>query len=372
MAFQGFCVRRSSDSTRRCMEVCRDLFAAVGSFSARPAPGDGVNGELTFGGNRPRRRKLAIVVRERITPQIAADVFQQLRDRARRLDALVAIYAPTISPRVAQLARDAGVSFVDAAGNCRIVDQQSGLFIERTGHVDAAACRKQRASNAFAPKSSRIIRVMLHEPLRRWQVGELAGHPDVGVSLGLAAKVKQWLIREHYAGTIGRSLVLTRPTDLLEAWAATVRAPTAQHGFYLRGEPNEIEVRIASWCQRTGVRWAFARLSAAWRLVPEIRSTMASIYIEPNSLEGWEGLARSLREDCGAVGVDSGATLTVLEPFDDSVFVRASEPPAVFTSPLQTYIDLRHGQGRGAEAAQTIFDRFIRPSFEDVEAERRE
>lgn len=344
----------------------------MGSFSARPSAGRGVSGELVLGsGEGQRRLSVAVTVRDRITPQIAADTFQRLRDHACRQDGLVALYAPTITPRVAQLAREAGVSFLDADGNCRIIAPRLGLFIERTGRVDPSTRRKQRAAHVFSPKSSRIIRAMLHEPSRRWQVGALARHPDVGVSLGLAAKVKEWLIREHYAAAIDRSLVLTRPAELLDAWAAQYREPTSQQGFYLRGGTQDIEEQVASWCQRRGVRHALARFSAAWRLVPEVRYSVASLYIDSGSPDGGESLTRLLHRDCGAAAVDTGANLVVLEPFDDGVFLHAEGSPIVTTSPLQTYLDLRHSQGRGLEAAQAIFDRFLRGAFDAVDTARR-
>ena len=249
-----------SDSKRRCIDVCRELFADLGAFSARPSAGRGVSCELVLGRGKGRRRlRLAVTIRHRITPQIAADTLQRLRDEAGRCDGLVALYAPTITPRVAQLARKAGVSFLDAAGNCRIIDPRFGLFIERTGREDPAARRRQRAAHVFSPKSSRIVRAMLHEPSRRWQVGELARHRDVGVSLGLAAKVKEWLIREHYAALVDRSLVLTRPTELLDAWVTQYRKPTSEQGFYLRGGTKDIEEQVAAWCQQRGVRHALAR-----------------------------------------------------------------------------------------------------------------
>lgn len=365
-------MKKRTDAARRCIDICRELFAGMGSFRARPSGGQGIGGELVLGsGEDLRHLSIAITIRERITPQIAAGTFDRLLEEANRRDCLGVLYAPTISPRVAELAREAGVSYLDAAGNCRIIAPRFGLYIERSGREDPAVRRKQRAAHVFSTKSSRIIRTMLHEPSRRWQVGELARHSDVEVSLGLVAKVKEWLIREHYAAVVDRTLVLTRPTDLLDAWAARYRKPTHRHAFYLRGGTQAVEEHVAAWCRKRGIRHALFGLSAAWRLVPEVRYSVASLAIQTTHLDEDDCLAQLLQRECGATAVDTGANLVVLEPLDDSVFLHAEGSPVVSTSPLQTYLDLSQSQGRGPEAAQAVFDRFLREPFDAVQAARR-
>ncbi len=42
----------------------------------------------------------------------------------------------------------------------------------------------------FSAKSSRVVRAMLQEPLREWQLNELAAHPCVRVSPGLMSRIK--------------------------------------------------------------------------------------------------------------------------------------------------------------------------------------
>ncbi|MCE9631989.1 MAG: hypothetical protein K8S94_14900 [Planctomycetia bacterium] len=354
-----------SDVSGECLRVCRDFFADLGTFTiSRGKRGNTFEGILERpAGNASLVTSFAIGYRRRVTPQIAGNVLDSLAESiSGEPEACAVLYAPVISPRVAELARERGVSFIDGAGNGRISAPASALFIERSGRMDPGPRRVQRSSDPFAPRSSRIIRAMLHEPARAWQMAELADHPDVGVSIGLVAKVKSWLISEGYAASPQRRLVLTRPADLLDAWATRFTGTAQQTGLYLRGDPAEVEEVVAAWCAREGVRYALARLSAAWRLVPDIRHSIATLYAEaPNS--DHRGLIDSLRKAFGAAEVDSGANLLLLEPFDPSVFVRAAGVPAVCTSPLQTYLDLKPTKGRGAEAAEIIFDRHIRASF---------
>jgi len=354
-----------TDISTDCQRACRSFFADLGLFTIARG-----NRRHTFEGILERRAgraslvtKFVIGCHRRVTPQIAGDVFDSLAESvAGPPEACAVLYAPVISPRVAALARERDVSFIDGAGNGRINAPAAGLFVERSGRITPGQHCVQRASDPFSPRSSRIIRAMLHKPQRAWRMEELAEHPDVGVSIGLVAKVKGWLLSEGYAASPQRRLVLTRPADLLDAWAARFTGAVQQTGLYLRGDPAEVEEVVAGWCAREGVRYALARLSAAWRLVPDIRHSVASLYAEAGNSDH-RGLIDALRKACGAAEVDSGANLLLLQPFDPSVFVLAGGVPAVCTSPLQTYLDLKPAKGRAAEAAEIIFDRHIRPSF---------
>lgn len=360
---------RHPDLASHCIGLCQGIFADAGRFTARRATqSQTINGELVrVVDGKSRVVRFAIGYRGRVTPQTASPILDRLIESNRSSNDVPVLFAPTITPRVAAMASERRVSFIDGAGNCRIIDPRSGLFIERCGRVDASLRRKQRISDAFSPKSSRVIRAMLHEPSKGWKIEELAGHRDVGVSVGLVAKVKAWLIQEGYGDVSGRRLSLTRPADLLNDWAKRYTGAVRQTGYYLRGDTPKVEEIVGSWCELEGFDYALARLSAAWRLAPDIRYTVATLYIHSDDV-GYEELAGSLRKGCGATEVDTGANLLVLEPRDSSVFVRAGGTPVICTSPLQTYLDLRFTQGRGADVAQTIFDRLIRESLENGES----
>ena len=70
--------------------------------------------------------RLDVKIRERITPQIADDLFRRLREEPLLEHVVRIAYAPVISSRVAEIARRYDVSFMDYAGNCRIVDRTAG------------------------------------------------------------------------------------------------------------------------------------------------------------------------------------------------------------------------------------------------------
>lgn len=350
--------------------LLRDIFAELGEFdSGWEARGDDVHSDvLMVSQSSNQTYRFDVKVRERITPQIADDLFTRLQQESLPDRVVRIVYAPVISPRVAEIARQHGISFIDYAGNCHIVDRSEGLLISRTGIPNEASSRKQQTADPFPPKSSRIVRAMLHEPKRGWQVSELATHPDVDVSVGLVSKVKRALVRESYAIVRDRLLYLKQPLDLLAAWTRKYPGPAGERQFYMRGETEEIESKIADWCEQSNIEYALARFSAAWRHAPEVRYTVASIYVGSEALgPRW---LESLRVDCGAKEVESGANLVLLTPQDRSVFVRPLAAPQQTTSPLQTYLDLQSMAGRGSEAAEAVFKKHLRKALESIGAEK--
>jgi hypothetical protein len=348
----------------RIEKLLGDIFGELGDFESRSQVGrDKTQADIVLTSESTGQVILIEAKsRERITPQIADSLFERFRQEPLPDGAIRLIYAPVISPRVAEVAKQHGISYLDQAGNCWIVNPSAGLLISRTGLKNEIPDEPETLADPFSPKSSRIVRAMLHEPLRGWRVSELAEHPDVAVSVGLVSKVKRSLVRENYAMVKDRLVYLHKPLDLLNAWVRNYSGPTGQRQFYLRGETPEAETRISHWFERAKITYALARFSAAWRLAPEVRYSVASMYVGAEALK--PSALESLRADCGAKEVESGANLVLLTPFDEGVFVRRMQTPEQTTSPLQTYLDLKTMAGRGEEAAGAVFAKYLHQTFE--------
>ncbi len=310
--------------------------------------------QVTHGGTQ---FGIALEARSRITPQTAV----ALCERVRRLpDHLVPmVYAPVISPRVAEIAEQFGVGYVDQAGNCRLRSAGHGILIDRRGYK-AAARPVQGVADVFSPKSSRIVRAMLGQPARGWQVRELAEHPDVGVAVGLVSKVKRSLLEQGYAVEHKRRLYLRDPAGLLENWAKKYSGPAEQIAMYFRGDTEAAERAVGNWCRDNAIPSALAGFSAAWRLAPEVRYSVGAVYVDSRAFDR-DTLDR-LGSSLGGKRAETGANLLLWRPFDRSVLagcqaLNRADPPV--SSALQAYLDLRQLTGRGEEAATAVYKKHL-------------
>lgn len=313
------------------------------------------------------RFEIGIEAKARITPQTALSVCERMQ----RLpaDVMRVVFAPVISPRVAEILEQFGVGHVDRAGNCHLRSAQHRLLIDRRGR-NAPSRLPKGTADPFSPKSSRIVRALLSEPGKGWRGHELAVHPDVTVSPGLVVKVKKTLVEESYALDRKRLLYLRDPVGLLETWAQRYHGPAEQVPMYFLGDAEAAEQAVASWCQANDLKYALAGFSAAWRLAPEVRYTVAAVYVDDRGFD--REMIGKLSKHQGGKCVETGANLLLWRAFDRSVLagIRCENTATLpVTSAIQTYLDLKKLAGRGEEAATAVYERLLVGPLRDA-AER--
>ena len=361
-------VNTERELEREAEGVVRGILADLGGFHVSSqherSVGD-VRSDLILQVTSPEGEfRIAVEVKTRITPQTAISLCQRMQQLPD--DLIPAIYAPVISPRVADIAQQFGVGYVDQAGNCRLRSARGGLLIDRRGYKSQSRPPKGVA-DPFSPKSSRIVRALLSGPARGWKVRELAEHPNVDVSVGLVSKVKRALVEEGYAIEHKRLLYLRDPIGLLENWAKKYPGPREQIPMYFRGDAGAAEQAVAKWCQDNGIQYALSGFSAAWRIAAEVRHSVAAVYVDSGGVD--REVFDKLHSYKGAKRVETGANLLLWRPFDSSVFANSESPNRAekpFTSALQTYLDLRRLAGRGEEAAAAIYEKHLGPKLQEA------
>lgn len=297
--------------------------------------------------------RLLIEVKGSGEPRIIRGLAQQLRallSDERKAYGVVA--APYISSRAAEVCKEQGMGFVDLSGNCRLVF--GGVFIERQGFPNPKLERRPLRT-LFAPKASRVLRVLLKAPKASWQVQALAR--EAQVSLGLAFKVKQRLLDLEYAREEDKGVRLVRPEELVRQWGANYSYRKSESlDCYGPGDPPELERALADYCRRHEIQYALALFSGAARVAPFARYARGFAYVVGDP----EGLAKTL----GWKPVPSGANFTILIPFDRRLLYGAREVNGdMVVSDLQLYLDLIGYKGRGEEAATFILEQKLRPRW---------
>ncbi|MFH1749168.1 MAG: type IV toxin-antitoxin system AbiEi family antitoxin [Planctomycetota bacterium] len=287
-------------------------------------------------------------------PRLAREAINQLLRYQESYPGAYGVFiAPYVSPRAAELCEQAGVGFVDLAGNCRLSFGQ--VFIQKTGEKNRFA-RKRDLGSLYSPKGSRVLRVLLNDLQRSWKVQDLAG--EANVSIGQTSNVKKLLSDREWIRAEREGIRLTEPEALLAEWAENQRRRRdRKFSCYSLAPVHEAEHRLAQCCAALGERYALTSFSASLRYAPMVRSQRVAAYVTGNIEE--------IMPAAGLKQVTSGANVTLITPQDDGVFYGTRDIDGLtVVSPLQAYLDLVDVAGRGNEAAEAILDMEIRRQWQ--------
>lgn len=261
--------------------------------------------------------------------------------------------APFISPKSAAICKEAGIGYVDLSGNCSIVFQQVFISREKMGNQYPF---KTSLNSIYAPKSERVLRVLLAYPYQSWKTIQLA--KEAQVSLGMITQVSKKLIEEEWLKKTSQGIALTQPENLLADWSNHYTIKRNKLSNYYSLKPlQQAEMEIAETCGESDIPYALTGFSASNRLAPMVRGQKAMVYIS-RSIE-W------VAEKAGLKSVESGANILLIQPYDNGVFWNAQQIGNLqISDPIQVYLDLKRYPGRGEEAADFLFREVINPRWQ--------
>ena len=298
-------------------------------------------------------RQIVAEVKANGQPRLARDAVNQLlRWRTEYPEAYGVFMAPYISPQSAEICAKEGVGYLDLAGNCRLTFGQ--VFIRREGAPNPFA-QKRDLRSLYAPKSTRVLRVMLVRCGQWWRTQPLAD--EAGVSLGQVANVKKLLRDREWIAEGDGGFRLSNPRAVLTQWAEnyTYRKNTVRD-FYSMKETDEIEEALSVACRELGIPYAFTGFSAARRIAPAVRGQRSMTYVG--------SIPETLLTRAGLKEVPSGANVSLMLPYDEGVYYDSREVEALrVVCPVQLYLDLKGYKGRGEEAAQAVWNNVLSKSW---------
>lgn len=288
--------------------------------------------------------KIVVEVKANGQPRLARDAVNQLlRHRMDSPEAYGVFMAPYISPQAADICTRDGVGYLDLAGNCRLSFGQ--VFITRSGNNNPFPQNRELRS-LYAPKSTRVLRVLLMSPAEWWKTQALAD--EAGVSLGQVANVKKRLRDREWIDVGNAGFRLTNPQSLLTEWAGSYTyRKNAVRDFYAMKEADDLEADLSETCRELDIPYAFTSFSAARRIAPSVRGQRTMAYVT--------AMPEALLERVGLKEVPSGANVSLMVPYDDGVFYGARDVDELrVVCPVQLYLDLKGYKGRGEEAAEAV------------------
>lgn len=297
--------------------------------------------------------KFLIGIKSQGEPRLVRMAIIQLKDYLKGTkDSYGILVAPYLSDASRQICKEAGVGCVDLAGNAYI--SFKNIFIDRTGNPNPFPVSRISKS-IFSPKSSRVLRVLLSDPSKRWFVEDLS--QEAGISIGLTSRVKQSLLAQEWIKEENKSFNLVKPEEVLNKWVSNYSyQKNPSFSFYSSLAEEELEAAIKKECDKRKYRYGLALFSGAKKVAPFVRFMRFFSYIDGNI----EDIAAALQ----LKKVESGANVTLLQPYDEGVFYRLQNVTGVnVVSDIQLYLDLKGYKGRGEEAAHAIFEKRIKPKW---------
>lgn len=243
------------------------------------------------------------------------------------------------------------VSWLDLSGNAHIAAPNVVVHIEGKPNKFKNAGRPK---NLFAPKSSRISRLLLTDPERALTQREIAG--ETGLNETLVGRVvreleKNNLLDRNSAGAVKPS----DPNLLLDAWHEPYRFDKhlilPKFAAYRTG--NAALMNLAEILERNKIDYAATGLAGSWLASQFASFRLTTFYMS-------EMPSEKLLDDLKLVDQSTGANVWLVVPDDEGVFQGASIRNGVScVHPVQLYLDLKGHPERSKEAAAAIRDEYL-------------
>jgi hypothetical protein len=202
------------------------------------------------------------------------------------------------------------------------------------------------AKNMFEGKASRVVRVLLVNWPRSWELRSLA--KEANVSLSTAQAVANTLLKDGYAIRESKraEFRLMDPLKLLRRWAAYNDFSSRHRFMHYYSFEEEIGKFLGRLKSVKGPGYALTTLVGALQVAPYVRPS--NVYLYVNSEDDAKKLAGSL----DLKPVEKAGNIVFVIPDDPNILYGSQDINGVkVVSTVQLYADLFNYAGRGEEAA---------------------
>lgn len=295
-----------------------------------------------------KKRRLLINVRSPAAPSQIREALRRFRSSLpKRVRGYPVLASSFLNPGIREVCKEEGVGYIDLAGNLYL--QWDDLYLEKIVDKNPFP-RRGRPPSLFEPVSSRIVRALLEEPKRRWQVRELA--QATKVSLGLTSRVTRRLLEDEYVTKTENRISLVQPAKLIDTWQDQYKREGNQRMAYysFNRNPDEIMALIAKTAESEGWRYALTSFAAASLVAPFVRGVGAiEWYVEDaDAVDQWVKVL-DLRP------AEEGPNVVLIIPYDRGVFYKNQKVDGItLVGNIQLYLDLYSNPARGKEQAEFL------------------
>jgi hypothetical protein len=267
------------------------------------------------------------------------------------------VIAPYISERSAEICKQANIGYVDLSGNFWIAFDS--IFLSQENMPNKFPTETS-LTNLYAPKTERVLRVLLTYPYKNWKTKDLAEEADI--SLGMITHIRRRLEEEEWVKNQEVGFSLSHPEALLMDWVNHYNFHDhKRYEFYTMEPLIDLEARVIEICDHVKIKSALTGFSAANYLAPMVKGQKTTIFISNDVLE--------IAAEAGLKRVNSGANISLIKPYDTGVFWnREKVQDLQIATPVQVYLDLMQMRGRSEEAANFLFTEVIQKRWETLKS----
>jgi len=254
------------------------------------------------------------------------------------------IITSSISEQGQKICKEAGVGYVDLAGN--IFLKFDSVLIEKAS-TQRIIPELRPAGNPFAPKASRLLRVLLENSKKTWTFSRLsqASQTNLRTTFNVISLLSEKGLIEKKRGAIA----LIKPGDLLDYWAQNygLKKNRIQTFFSFARSFEEFLIGLKKAASGLKIPYALTLHSGASLVAPYVRFSDVHLYIS-GEVKPW--IKRlDLRP------AESGGTIHLISPYDEGVFYNKQEiDGAWIVGNIQLYLDLYRYPARGREQADFL------------------
>ena len=306
-----------------------------------------------------RKKKFILVFEVKSTgqPRYVRIAVSQLKEIIANKKQYYGVFASTfISEESRKICRESEIGFIDLAGNCFLNFDNVYLSVEGRPNLYPTT---RPLKTIFYPKSSRVLRVLLCNPKKKWFVKDLAKEAET--SIGQTSLIKNKLLEYEYLGVSSEKkrakFWLEKPEELLSKWTNNYTYKKNKMKIYYSIDDVEtIEREIIDYFNLKNITYAFTLNTGASMVAPFLRYKRVFLYV----FNDIDKIAREMNFK----EVSSGSNVILMEPYDEGVFYGLQMIRGVrVVSDIQLYLDLVNYKERGEEAAKFLLEERLKKQW---------
>ena len=281
-----------------------------------------------------------------------------------------ALICPYLSPESQKYCQENNIDFIDLSGNV-LLRIPGRLFIERLNRPNLFKT-EQIYRNPFGGASSRVLRVLLQDPKRRWGVTDIKSELEresiqqnrensFSLSIGSISKTIKSLEEELLVRRDGLKIIVPDPKRLLFRWAEKYREryKWMRRSSWICANPLDFkfEPSVKKLVERYNLNAVLTGSAAANLIAPFINVDRIDLYLVQ---EDKDNELRVLNNEQGI-----GPDFVIFYPYDAGIAMYARVINGIkVASDIQIHLDCYARGGRDAKQAEYLLSNAIEKQWQ--------